>query len=213
MYNTNHMIVLKNDNFILLNEENLMFTTVLPKSHDLHRGSLTLFEKMFDNNLNLNTPFQDKEKATYLIEDNTREGYVGGAILVKTKMSSLHRKMGYRDMALTCHKEEVWTCSISLQIQNAAFDFEAMGKAFYQRLYRELVSFGAKNDVNFLYLILDPGEYLCTEALGFWPYVVENRPQESMDGLFHGLLSLAKERPVLKTSSLKPRMLTDRLAA
>ncbi len=190
-----------------------MFTTVLPKSHDLHRDSITLFEKMFDNNPNLKTPFQNKEKATYLIEDNTREEYVGGAILVKTKMSSLHRKMGYRDMTLTCHKEEVWTCSISLQIQNAAFDFEAMGKAFYQRLYRELVSFGAKNDVSFLYLILDPGEYLCTEALGFWPYVVENRPQESIDGLFHGLLSLAKERPVLKSSSLKPTVSTDRLAA
>ncbi|MDI9640448.1 hypothetical protein QM565_32635 [Geitlerinema splendidum] len=190
-----------------------MFTIVLPKSHDLHRDSITLLEKLFDNNPNLNTPFQDKEQAIYLIEDNVLEGYVGGALLVKSKMSSLHRKMGYRDMALSCHKEEVWTCSISLQIQNAAFDFEAMGKIFYQRLYKELVNFGTENNVSFLYLILDPGEYLCTEALGFWPYVVENRPQESIDGLFHGLLSLAKKRPTVKTSSLKPPVLTDRLAA
>lgn len=213
MYYRSHVLVLKNDIFILLDEENFMFTTVLPQSHDLHRDSITLFEKLFDNNPNLNTPFQDKEKATYLIENNVLEGYVGGALLIKSKMSSLHRKMGYRDMALSCHKEEVWTCSISLQIQNATFDFEALGKIFYQRLYKELVKFGTANDVSFLYLILDPGEYLCTEALGFWPYVVENRPQESMDGLFHGLLSLAKERPVIKTSLLKPPVLTDRLAA
>ena len=190
-----------------------MFITIPPKSHDLHSDSITLFEKLFDNNPNLNIPFQDKEKATYLIENNVVDGYVGGALLVKSKVSSLHRKMGCRNMALSCHKEGMWTCSISLQIQNAAFDFEIMGKIFYQRLYKELVKFGKANNVSFLYLILDPGEYLCTEVVGFWPYVIENRPQGSMDGLFHGLLSLTKEQPVVKTSSLKPPIVTDRLAA
>ena len=33
-------------------------------------------------------------------------------------------------------------------------------------------------------------EYLCTEAIGFWPYVIEVRPQDSFDGLFHGVLFL-----------------------
>ncbi|MBL8676568.1 MAG: hypothetical protein JNJ47_03980 [Alphaproteobacteria bacterium] len=190
-----------------------MFITIQQKSHDLHRDSITLFEKLFDNNPNLSTSFQDREKATYLIENNILEGYVGGALLVKSKVSSLHRKMRYRDIALSSQKEEMWTCSISLQIQNAAFDFEVMGKIFYQHLYNELVKFGKTNNVSFLYLVLDPGEYLCTEVLGFWPYVIENRPQGSMDGLFHGLLSLTKERPAVKTSSLKPPILTDRLAA
>ena len=47
-----------------------------------------------------------------------------------------------------------------------------------------------KKKIDFLYMVREPGEYFCTEAIGFWPYVFEVRPCESLDGLFHGILSL-----------------------
>lgn len=31
--------------------------------------------------------------------------------------------------------------------------------------------------------------------MSFWPYVVEIKPHESLDGLFHGVLSLTENQP------------------
>src|SRR3990167_11402405 len=192
--------------------EIIMFKVVQPKNYHSNQDSIHLFHKAIENNQGLAPLLQEAHDATYLLENNEPHGYVGGALILKRKLSPFLRTMGNSKIPFPEETSEVWVCSVGLHIQNPTFDFEAHGKAFYKRLYQELLNFGALHTVNFLYLLLDPGEYLCTEALGFWPYVIEIRPQDSLDGLFHGLLSLKRELPTFKQTLQKP-MTTDRLAA
>jgi len=187
-----------------------MFTVVSPKNHALHQGSIHLFQKALENNQNLIPFFQNADEPIYLLESHKDEGYVGGALLMK--LFPFLRTLGNQKITFPTQATEIWVSTIGLYIQNPTFDFEAKGKTFYKHLYQELLDFGATHKINFLYLLLDPGEYLCTEALGFWPYVIEIRPQDSLDGLFHGLLSLKRELPTFKQTLQKP-MTTDRLAA
>ncbi|OJW47944.1 MAG: hypothetical protein BGO67_08725 [Alphaproteobacteria bacterium 41-28] len=61
-------------------------------------------------------------------------------------------------------------------------------------------------------MTLEPGEYLCTEAIGLWPYVLKVRFQDSSDGLFHGILSLTHKTPqatpkIMETFHTKTRKL------
>lgn len=191
----------------------VMFTFISPKNDEFHQNSIHLFHQAFENNQNLTPFFQDVLEATYLLENDKEEGYVGGALLMKKKLFPFLRTLGNQKITFPTQEKEIWVSTIGLNIKNPTFDFEAKGKIFYKRLYQELVNFGALHKVNFLYLLLDPGEYLCTEALGFWPYVIEIRPQDSLDGLFHGLLSLKKEFPTHKQPLQKPMMTTHRLAA
>jgi hypothetical protein len=128
-----------------------------------------------------------------------RHGFCGGALLLKKRLLPFQRNVGSQKSLFPFQKGEIWTCTLKLHIDNSTLDFESFSKEFYHNLYEKLVAFGREVGTDFLYMVLDPGEYLCTEVIGFWPYVVEIRPQESMDGLFHGVLSLSKTPSHLMT--------------
>ncbi|MBY0293035.1 MAG: hypothetical protein K2W92_07105 [Alphaproteobacteria bacterium] len=79
--------------------------------------------------------------------------------------------------------------------------FEFFFETFYRNLYKKLVEFGTKEKTDFLYMMLEPGEYLCTEVMGCWPYVFEVKPHESTSGLFHGVLSFKIKIPKTQIES------------
>lgn len=166
-----------------------MFQLFEKTVHSFHTPLIDSFLKILKNNNSLSPHFSHNNSAKFLLTENPTTGIFGGALLLKQKIGSLHKDIR-KNLASFCPDNEVWTCAIALYMGNGA-NVELVCKNFYTELYESLLEFSLTEKINFLCMTLDPGEYLCTEAIGFWPYVVEIRPQESSDGLFHGILSLS----------------------
>jgi hypothetical protein len=167
-----------------------MFTVIKPKHHHTHTSLIHLFLAPIKKNSELNTAFSNVSKSTFILMQDNDKGIYGGAILLKNKISSLHRLLSKH--VLSSATGDVWTCSAYLHLDNEKLfqDFEDFCIFFYRELYKKLKEFGEKEGVNYIYVKLNPGEYFCTEVLGSWSYVFEIKPHESRDGLFHGVLSL-----------------------
>lgn len=65
---------------------------------------------------------------------------------------------------------------------------------FYKDLLEKFMEFGQQAKTDFLYLTLCPFEYERTKNKGFWPYILEIKPDDSPDGLFYGILLLSKKQ-------------------
>lgn len=169
-----------------------MFMVIEPQHHHRHKALIDLFLNKIQDNQELNKAFSTIKKSTFVLMQNEKNGIYGGAILLRNKISSLHSLLSKH--VLSAVKGPVWTCNAYLHLDNEKLfpDFEAFCIFFYRELYCRLKEFGAQEDVSYLYVKLIPGEYFCTEVLGSWQYVFEIKPQESKDGLFHGVLSLKK---------------------
>ncbi len=167
-----------------------MFQVIEPKDHDDHKPLTHLFLESIHNNQELKKAFSQTKQATYILMQHEAKGIYGGAILLKNKISSLHTLLSKH--ILSSLKGEVWTCNAYLHLDNEKLfpDFEAFCALFYRDLYMRMREFGEHKGIKYLYVKLIPGEYFCTEVLGSWLYVFELKPQESNDGLFHGVLSL-----------------------
>ena len=169
-----------------------MFIIVEPKDYHLHKELLDTSLELIKGNPILRWSFQKHLDATFIVSADEEKGIYGDAILLKQKVTSLHKEIQKNILNLGLKNEEVWTCTIFLQKENNCFSkhFEFFFETFYRNLYKKLVEFGTKKNIGFLYMILESGEYLCTEALGCWPYVSQVKFHESLNGLFHGVLSL-----------------------
>ncbi len=168
-----------------------MFNIIEPKDRYLYKTVADLFSGLIKERAMLDYSFQDHTSATFIAIKGQSNGIFGGAILLKQRVGTLHQKVGKHLSTLEPKNGEVWTCSIFLHGENYSLSQnESFCKLFYQNLYQQLVEFGMKKKIGFLCLMLEPGEYLCTEVIGSWPYAFEIKPHESRDGLFHGILSL-----------------------
>lgn len=179
-----------------------MFKTISPLNHSPHKDLISSFLQSIIETPNLGQSFNEHQDATFFVTHGETCISYGGALLLKKKVSSFQRTFSTQKTSLSLKTDEVWACTVRLHIDNSMIDFESFGKIFYHNLYEKLVEFGATVGADFLYMVLDPGEYLCTEAIGFWPYVAEVRPQESMDGLFHGILSLSKGHSPIREKNI-----------
>ncbi len=134
----------------------------------------------------------DLQQATFILLSEKAMPTKGGALLIKKKIGSLHSTLS---KALQSHfplLQDVWTGSVCLQLPShmRGRDFEFMCKAFYRMIYEDLIAFGIKERTPFICLTMTPTEHLSTEIMGFWPYVLGVKADESSDGLFHGILAL-----------------------
>lgn len=179
-----------------------MFKMIEPKDLDLHRGSIEPLLKSIQEDAALRRSFRDHKNATFIIAQDVF-GIQGGAVLTKKKLTGLRRKSPENKNSFLPYQGGSWMCTLSLYLEkpNINIDFESFYKTFYLSLYQEFLSFGKKNKIESMYVTLTPGEYLCTEVIGFWPYIIEVRPHESLDGLFHGVLSLANKHPKAHTKA------------
>lgn len=169
-----------------------MFKLVEPKSHCFNRFLIKPILQKIKEHKVLNNVFRDYKEATFLLAEDEINGIYGGAFLLKKTLSFLHKKLEKTMFPLASHKGEVWICTICIQMEDKSLfsNFEAYFKAFYRELYEKLFEFGIREDTSYLCMVLDPREHICTEVIGFWPYVFEVQSQEPFDGLFQGVLSL-----------------------
>jgi len=133
---------------------------------------------------------------TFIVAKKDNKTIFGGACLLKKKLVDIQEDLGELVAALTVHKNAVWECStiyfetFSTHLPSHSPEEETFSKHFYRGLYEELVTFGSQKRVSFIIMKLPPDIYVATKKFGLWPYVVELKPQNSPDGLFHGILPL-----------------------
>jgi hypothetical protein len=171
-----------------------MFMTIEPKDHHFHRLLLNSFLELIKKNSVLSHSFQNHKEATFINFQDKKKMIFGGALLLKQKVTALHKKIGERITKLASKKGEIWTCTLCLQLENDKYpaDFESVCETIYRDIYKKLAEFGIQKKIDYLCMVLEPGEHLCTEAIGAWPYVFELSSRDSLDNLFHGILSLTR---------------------
>jgi len=154
-----------------------------------------IMEKM-DFFQKLNISLENRANTILIIAKTQNRKILGGARLLKKNLENIQEDVRELVTALTSHKGYVWECSrVYLELSSVhripnRSEKKLILENFYQGLYEELVAFGAREKVSFVITRFLPEVYLSTKEFGLWPYVVELRPQNSPDGLFHGILPL-----------------------
>ncbi len=139
--------------------------------------------------------FPDNQDDVMFILGEEKKILRGGACLVKKRLKNIQEEVREFVAPLPLHSY-VWECStICLETsykdsvpETPELDYFFQG--FYRGLYREFVEFGRMKGVGFLIMKLASEVYNSTKEWGLWPYVVELKPGNSPDGLFHGVLPL-----------------------
>ena len=194
-----------------------MFLEIPPQSHEKHKNLLSpiiewfqdkpLLQSVFDDlakgsllktNLSKGTHLMDlPSKGTFLVFSHEEKELIGGAYLLNQGVSSVYPRIDPLIRKLLSPHSNLWVGTVFLCTEEHGFskEYEFLCKTFYKTLHQKLVEFGQRENINYLYMILEPGESLCTEVLGAWPYVHQVPLNDSSKGLSHHILSLAKTIP------------------
>jgi hypothetical protein len=134
---------------------------------------------------------EDQEDTIFIIAEG-REGLMGGACLVKRRFKDIQEDV--RELVMTLPPQNyVWECSavyLEMPYELETSELQYFFQSFYRGLYEECVEFGKMKGVGFLIMKLPSEVYDSTKEFGLWPYVVELKPDHSLDRFFHGILPL-----------------------
>ncbi|EKE09966.1 MAG: hypothetical protein ACD_16C00099G0024 [uncultured bacterium] len=128
---------------------------------------------------------------SYILVEGMKENVVGGAILIKKDLSNIQEDIRIL-VTDTPFQRNIWECPYIFSRKSeekGAFN-DDFSHQFYRGLYEKLVEFGKRKGAGFLIMKLTPEIYRSTKEEGKWPYVVELKPENSQDALFHGILPL-----------------------
>ncbi|HUX79484.1 MAG TPA: hypothetical protein VMW10_07075 [Alphaproteobacteria bacterium] len=172
-----------------------MFKIIEPNYHCFYKSLIDRFMDLTRSCSSLGLSQKDQNAATFILNDDRETGVYGGALLLKKKLNDFPPELVKTLADFISPQESMWRCIISLSVEKESplYDTDEIMhfyQIFYRKLYNRLVGFGKKEETGFLCVSLDSGEYLCMEGLIVWPYVFEIKPQDSSDGLFHGILPL-----------------------
>jgi hypothetical protein len=173
-----------------------MFTVIMPEHHYcFYKSTIDLFVELLQSNSFMRVAEEDRNNATFILTKNKDKGLCGGAMLLKKKLYEFPKEFVKNIAPFVLPQETVWKCTVFLHFENdnplsTSVEDELFCQSFYEELYEKLGEFGKKEEIGFLCMSLDPGEHLCTEEMGLWPYLLPFKPEESPDGLFYGVLPL-----------------------
>lgn len=174
-----------------------MFKTFNKNEHIFHKDLIDPFLKeLKSRHSTLSDVFSDHSRASFILAKENPDKINGGAILLQRKEATLHPLIRERLDAFITADQEVWLGTILLELKQgiSGQDFECFSKIFYGELYKTLMVFGRQEGTAFLCLTLPPCEYLTTDLLENWPYVMTVRPKASGDEFFHSILALTGTR-------------------
>lgn len=175
-----------------------MLKIISPTEQNSYRAAICLLLGMMKCEQAVSLTGAEKEVSTFILGEATapdtrflREGDIyGGAFLCKRDINDLPPSF----QNILAGEKEVWMGSVTLFI-NPLMTSLATGEdgcqIFYQELRAKFCEFGKKSEIQYLYLTLSPAEYRYTKQKGLWAYDHEVSPEDSSDGLFHGILALS----------------------
>lgn len=171
--------------------------TVVEWKHQTFKNDLIHFMakkmKLLQGN---NFSLRDQQNIIFIITEEVKKGIMGGACVLKNELVNIQEDVRELITTLAHNNGYVWECSRvyietpSKHIPLGTPESQHFYQAFYRGLYEGLVKFGKKKRVGFVVMKLTAEDYASTKEYGLWPYVVELRPENSPDGLFHGILPL-----------------------
>jgi len=174
-----------------------MFLEIPPSQHVQHEIFLNPIVEWFKNKPLLQDIFKTLKKGTFLVFCENENKPLGGAFLLRQSFTSVYPRVQADIRKILSPNSVFWTGTVFLCEEDNGFSkqYEFMCEIFYRNLYQKLVEFGQRELIQYLYMILEPGEYLCTEVIGAWPYVRQMKLDDSFKGLSHHILSLTKAFP------------------
>ena len=175
-----------------------MLRIIEPPSHVFYQSKIDTLLDLFNVYQNLKLPLEQQTKTTFMVAENDKCGVYGGAFLCKKKAYAFDDNIAKIISSLHSNKRKVWAANLCLCIEEdetlSSFDKLDLYQDFYQSLFKKFVAFGKKENANFLVLSLHPTDYFKTITYGYWPFLFEVQPKDSLDGLFHGILALKSKK-------------------
>jgi hypothetical protein len=175
-----------------------MFTLIESNEYCYYKNRIDLLIELM--NLHQELPFSYEERAcsTFIIGEGLYT--YGGAVLLKRHIDDLQSEIKGVVSSLSPNQNYIWTGTLSLCIENKLVSSMARrDEIFYKNLFKTLKHFGKKNNIDLLYLTLNSAEHHRTKSKRLWPYILEINPQDSLDGLFHGLIHLSENNDIAQT--------------
>lgn len=143
-----------------------------------------------------NERMERKNEAIFIIAEGKEGGLLGGACLLKKELHAIHGDIRELVATLSFPDGHVWECS-SIYVETLPTyslqdipESKCFAQHFYRELYEKFVEFGKAKNTGFVIMRITAEIYAATKEFGLWPYVVELKPQNSVDGYFHGVLPL-----------------------
>ena len=145
----------------------------------------------------LKLPQAEKKKAFFLINTTRKYPALNGIVLFERNLVPPEKFRENLRLTPTSPSQEMclWHCAFVSPFSHK--DLKDMSRPtsiacllFYEALYEKLVAIGQTYNIPYLWVVLSPQEALCLNALGAFPFLFKVNPQESADGLFHGLFAL-----------------------
>ncbi len=143
--------------------------------------------------------WKNRVAPVFIVAENRTMKVSGGACLLKKNMFEINEDVREILPARPLYSNAVWECS-SVYLNSALGsplpntpETEVFFQSFYQGLYEALLEFGEKKDVSYLIMQLSADTYVSIKKFSSWPYIAEFSPQNSCDGLFHGILPLTRK--------------------
>ncbi|OJW46258.1 MAG: hypothetical protein BGO67_08555 [Alphaproteobacteria bacterium 41-28] len=176
-----------------------MLKIIEPQDHGLYKHTIHSFLnllKVYQKcDLLLNDEHaQVKSNATFIIAEDDDRGVYGGAVLFTQPVSLLYEKIAKVILKFQPERQDVWLGRLCFCVEDNknAFTLSALDfyQNFYVELYKALIEFGAKKDLDFLALTLHYKDYENIKTYGYWPYLLEVQPVHAPDFCFHGLLDI-----------------------
>lgn len=171
-----------------------MFKIIDSHEHQDYIPVIKSFLQGLHPNESLEELFYELDDATFILALDEEAEIRGGAILLQKEVFAFPETIRNKLPKCVVQEGMVWTCAVSLDSSEDCFspEYEAKFKKFYRDLYEEIASFGAENNLNYVCMAQEPGEDLCTEVIGSWPYVLKIAGNNARDNLSYAVLHLKK---------------------
>ncbi len=176
-----------------------MIRVVEPKDYCYYRSRIDVFMGLLSYQESFHLSDEEQKRCTFFIAEEDGDVY-GGAVLREISINQLPHRLKNNVLNFMPHQKEVWEGK--LFVRNEPLNSLNRNKSsplFYLSLLEKFLGFGSQKGSNLLFLSVNQVEYLRIQKGGHWPYVAEVNPPSSLDGLFHGVISLRRPQEKVVT--------------
>lgn len=187
-----------------------MLKIIEPSSHEVYQPEIDRLLYFLQVSQKVEIPVEEKTRSSFIIAKNPKCGVYGGAVFRKKRSDALNETIETALFTLHSKSRKVWFVQLCACIVGceglSREDKLTLFKSFYSRLYKQLVKFGKQHKARFLVLSLSPSDYAITSSYQGWPYILEVRPDNTLDHRFQGILAL---KPTKRTGDKRVKPSSD----
>jgi hypothetical protein len=173
-----------------------MLKIIEPSSHEKYQSEIDALISIFKHTLPKDFKFslEEQAKSTYILAKDAHYGTYGGAILCKKPFCAFDDQIGRVLTLLHSHRRKTWSVQFCTYLPDcdrlSRQDRVNLFREFYVKLYKKLMVFGKHHKTSFLVVSLSHVDYVTTNLIRDWPYILEVLPDGDYFPFFHGILDI-----------------------